>query len=114
MSERSIEIVHLDRSRWHDYSDIDIVLAVREFNKKIFSHKPASKLINGWKAKVPVICNPVSTYRWIGSRGEDFLEVESYEQLLETIDLLKESTTVRPPVYVSLKKNRIPIWRSNA
>ncbi|MBP3193941.1 hypothetical protein [Natronogracilivirga saccharolytica] len=88
MADRGIEIVHLDRSRWHDYSDIDIVLAVREFNKDIITHKPASKLINGWKAKVPVICNPESTYRWIGSRGEDFLEVENYEQLIDAIDLL--------------------------
>ena len=90
MSERGIEIVHLDRSRWNDYSDIDIVLAVREFNKKIIPHKPASKLINGWKARVPVICNPESTYRWIGSRGEDFLEVENYEQLLDAIDVLSK------------------------
>jgi len=92
MSDRGIEIVHLDRSRWNDYSDIDIMLAVREFNKKIITHKPASKLVNGWKANVPVICNPESTYRWIGNRGEDFLEVEDYRQLIDAIDFLSDNS----------------------
>ena len=89
MEEREIEIVNLDRSRWNDYSDIDIVLAVREFNKKPLIHKPASKLINGWTARVPVICNPESTYRWVGENGQDYIEVESYDQVINAIDKLR-------------------------
>jgi len=101
MSDRAIEIVQLDRSRWNDYSDIDIVLAVREFNKKVITHKPASKLINGWKARVPVICNPESTYRWVGENGKDFIEIESYDQLLSAIDKLREDKNL----YHELIKN---------
>jgi len=90
MKKRNLELVQLDRTCWNDYSDIDIVLAVRNFNKGLITHKPPSKLINAWHAGVPVICNPEASYRWIGSKDENYLEVDSYESLFHAIDRLAE------------------------
>jgi len=90
MQKRGVEIVKMDKTCWNNYSEIDVVLAVRAFNSKILTHKPPSKMINAWSAGVPVICNPEASYRWFGNPGKDYLEIETYEQLLEAIDTLRE------------------------
>lgn len=43
-------------SRWHDYSDVDVVLAARAFGRpNSYAWKPATKLYNAWHAGVPAI-----------------------------------------------------------
>jgi len=39
-----------DNTRWHDYSDVDLVIAIRDFSSARHLHKPATKLYNvGWQ-----------------------------------------------------------------
>ena len=90
----------LDTS-WNDYRDVDAVIAVRSFDPvrgwltRGFSHKPATKLYNAWLAGAIPILGRESAYRRTGQPGKDYLEVNSFSNLLETLDRLKADTLLR-------------------
>jgi hypothetical protein len=81
-------------ARWNDYSEIDVMVAIRSFrNGEKFLHKPASKLYNAWLAKVPAILGVESAFRAEGEPGLNYLEVSSYEQLLQALRDLKNDSS---------------------
>ncbi|MCI5177836.1 MAG: hypothetical protein D3911_00665 [Candidatus Electrothrix sp. AW3_4] len=80
--------VAMERRGWNDYSEIDIALAIRRFSRDTFPHKPPSKLINSWWAEVPLIAGKDSAYSQIGTEGEHYIAVDSYEQMLAAIKML--------------------------
>ena len=83
--------VAMERRGWNDYSEIDIALAIREFSSEdMFPHKPPSKLINSWWAEVPLIAGKDSAYSQIGTKGEHYIAVDSYEQMLAAIKMLAQ------------------------
>ncbi len=67
---------------WHDYQHVDAVLAT----------KPASKLINAWKAGVPALLGPEPAYRELRTSPLDFLEAASAEAVLDSIDRLQQES----------------------
>jgi hypothetical protein len=79
--------------RWHDYSQTDVVVAVREFGAAADpanpvldpNSKPPSKLINAWLAGVPAVLGEESSFRSIRRSPLDYLEVGSVAQLRETL-----------------------------
>ncbi len=75
--------------RWHDYSDIDAVLAVRDFSRSRHIHKPATKLYNAWLAGVPLLTGSDSSCAAEGTDGIDYLRVDSPARLLECLERLK-------------------------
>lgn len=76
------------RSEWNDYSEIDVVIAVRRFDYQgEFLRKPPSKLVNGWLAGVPVIVGQESAYQALYQSEKDYIEVTSID---ETLDALKQ------------------------
>ncbi|TSA29349.1 MAG: glycosyltransferase family 1 protein [Verrucomicrobiaceae bacterium] len=81
--------------RWHDYSDVDCVLAIRDFTKSRQLHKPATKLYNAWLAGVPFIGGRDSAYASDGRCGVDYLRADSPEQLLSHLRRLKEDPEFR-------------------
>ena len=74
--------------RWADYSDIDLVVAVRP---PVGSHtgKPASKLYNAWRAGVPALLGPEPAYRELRTDPLDYIEVGSVDEALAAIDRLR-------------------------
>jgi len=80
-----------DDSVWSDYSDIDLVIAVRPERNDLHTNKPALKLYNAWIAGVPAILGKECAYREIGSRGEDYIEVNSLEDAKRAITQLIET-----------------------
>jgi hypothetical protein len=49
--DKDFEFITPDCSSWNDYSDVDAVVAIRNFkNKDLFPNKPNSKLTNAWCA----------------------------------------------------------------
>lgn len=80
---------------WNDYHDVDAVVAVRSFNpwqRRLsggFAHKPATKLYNAWLSGSIPILGAESAYRQTGQRGQNYVEVKSFQGLLENLDLLK-------------------------
>lgn len=89
------DVAQID-SRWNDYSDIDVVVAVRSFNPhQTYPNKPATKLINAWLAGVPAVMGAESAYRAEGQANVNYLEVASPTQLLAALKQLKTSPALR-------------------
>lgn len=87
-----MELVHKGADAWNDFSDVDIVLGLREIGSRPFNTKPPTKLINSWLAGVPFIGGADSAYMQIGSPGFDYLRVTSREQLAQAIETLKQDS----------------------
>lgn len=52
LRERGVTFVNRFQGWWHDYREIDAVLAVRDCPPVVLATKPASKLVNAWTAGV--------------------------------------------------------------
>ncbi|MGK7894500.1 MAG: hypothetical protein AB4372_12955 [Xenococcus sp. (in: cyanobacteria)] len=81
---------------WNDYSDVDVVLALRKFGYS-WDHtwKPANKLYNAWLGGVPAILGQESSYQAERKSELDYLEVASYQQLISAIKRLKGDQELR-------------------
>ncbi len=75
---------------WNDYSEVDLVVAVRPPNRGLWTSKPATKLVNAWRAGVPALLGPEWAYRELRRHPLDYLEVDSVEEALAAIDHLRE------------------------
>jgi glycosyltransferase involved in cell wall biosynthesis len=88
--------------QWADFSDVDVVLAVRRFDpNSSYDWKPATKLYNAWHAGVPIILGRESAFRAERKSEYDYLEVTSVE---ETIAALKQLQT-QPELRQEMIKN---------
>lgn len=84
------------RDEWNDYSKIDAIVAVREFNASTdYSWKPASKLYNSWRAGVPALLGPEAAYQAERKSELDYIEVNSIDELLFSLNKLKENPQMR-------------------
>jgi len=87
--------------RWHNYSEIDAVIAVRSlshqqlFLSKNYLSKPATKLYNAWLAGVPAILGCESAYRAERRNELDYLEVSSPEDILSVLQKLRDDRALR-------------------
>lgn len=104
MASMGLNYISRDRERWNDFSNIDILLGIRQFGTKhIYPNKPPSKLINAWWAEVPLISGTDSAYEEIATPGQDYLYVHSYEELLDTLNHFKNN----PGFYSMIVNNGI-------
>ncbi len=76
---------------WNDYRQVDLVVAVRPPDRRLWTSKPATKLANAWRAGVPALLGPEWAYRELRRDPLDYLEVESVEETLAAIDRLRAS-----------------------
>jgi Glycosyl transferases group 1 len=91
-----------DRPNWHDYHDIDVTISVRDFETHGITDdpvlnadsKPASKLINSWRAGVPAIVGRESAFRRARRTGLDFIEVESLDDLRGALATLRANPSL--------------------
>jgi hypothetical protein len=74
-----------------DYSDVDVVVAVRSFQRRGFIRKPASKLYNAWIAGVPALLGVEFAFREERRSELDFIEVTSCQAAISAIRRLKAS-----------------------
>ncbi|NET02695.1 MAG: glycosyltransferase family 4 protein [Sphaerospermopsis sp. SIO1G1] len=88
-------------NQWNDYSNIDIIVAVRSFGQSTYTHKPASKLVNGWHAGVPCILAPESAFMTIRKSELDFIAINSIGEIIEGVKKLKNN----PQLYLSMIQN---------
>lgn len=78
-------------SGWHDYTEVDAVLAVRAIHATELSTKPASKLVNAWAAGVPALLGDEPAFRELRRDPRDYLEVHSPEDAVAAVRRLRES-----------------------
>ena len=74
---------------WHDYSEADLVLAVRDLTKQDALIKPASKLVNARIAGTPAILGPEPAFRDLRRSDLDYFEVRTPEDVLAAVRRLK-------------------------
>lgn len=87
---------HSLNPRWHDYSQIDAIVAVRSFGKdNLYQNKPTTKLYNAWLAGVPAILGYESAYRTEGNPNQNYLEVTSVDELLSALIRLRQDLKLR-------------------
>lgn len=88
----------LPLERWHDYSQTDVVVAVREFGAASNSDnpvldpnsKPPSKLINAWLAGVPAVLGQESSFRSVRRSPLDYIEVGTQDELRAALLRLRQ------------------------
>lgn len=90
-------IVVDDPKEMSDYSEIDAILAVRNLGQQV-SHKPAQKLINAWRAGVPVLLGCEVGYRELKHSNLDYLEVNSADDVVAGLKRLRDDIEFREVV----------------
>lgn len=103
-SETGVRLEIRGADRWHDYSDVDLVLAIRDFSKARHLHKPATKLYNAWLAGVPLIGGGDSAYAAEARAGSDYLVVHSAEECIHLVKQLRDNPVLRDSIVKSGQK----------
>jgi hypothetical protein len=86
-----IEFRNLSSDAWSNYSDVDVLLGVRSFDRTRYTYKPPSKLLNAWHARIPLVAGFDSAFAQVGRPGCDYLRVRTFDEAIETIRLLREN-----------------------
>jgi hypothetical protein len=103
-NETGVELEIRGADRWHDYSDVDLVLAVRDFSRSRHLHKPATKLYNAWLAGVPLIGGSDSAYAAEAEAGSDYLAAHSTEDCIRLVKELRDIPSLRNRIVESGQK----------
>ncbi len=108
------------KERWHDYTQVDVVIAVRNFHDKSgYSWKPATKLYNAWLAGVPAILGVESAFQAERKSELDYIEVRSASEAIAALKKLKENPDLRQAMVENGKiraeeikpENLTKLWR---
>jgi hypothetical protein len=86
---------------WHDYSAVDVVLALRPIGNREHTHKPATKLYNAWLAGVPAILSPDYAFRELRRDALDYIEVDSVADACQALLRLRND----PGLYAAMVAN---------
>lgn len=86
---------------WHDYSTVDLVLAVRPPDRRLHTPKPATKLVNCWRAGVPALLGPEYAYRELRRSELDYIEIASLADAKAAVTRL----AVDPGLYRAMVAN---------
>lgn len=89
-----------NRDKWNDYRETDLILAVRKLYPLLLDTKPASKLINAWRAGSVALLGEESAFRAIGMPNEDYFEVNNPHEVLQIVDRLKRN----PALYERMRQ----------
>jgi len=90
LAEAGFEFVARPPEQWHDFSDIDIALGIRDFSHRRHSHKPANKLLNAWIAGVPFVGGRDSAFEQVGTAGETYMCATSVDEVMQALRRLRD------------------------
>lgn len=79
---------------WNDYSEVDVIVAIRKDTSSLYPRKPASKLINAWAAGVPAILGPEQAYRELRRTPLDYIEATNAQEVSAAIDQLRANSAL--------------------
>jgi hypothetical protein len=80
-----------DRVSWHDYSDLDLILAVRDIPPSHLQLKPVNKLTNAWAAGVPALLGPEPAIEAIRRSRLDYIPVITPADVFGALATLRET-----------------------
>jgi hypothetical protein len=81
--------------QWHNFREVDVVVAIRGFDHHRHTHKPPTKLFNAWHAGVPVILGHESAYEAERKNAHDYLEVHTFSEVIAALRRLKDDPALR-------------------
>jgi|GEM_PF-272028 len=84
-------VIQEEREQWHDYSDIDAVIAVRDGLPYFLAGKPPAKLFNAWRAGCLAFVGSEPAFHHYRQSEDDFIHVINAEELLDRIRVIKET-----------------------
>lgn len=91
LADIGVELVmRADSERWHDFSDLDLFLAVRHDTRYCIRTKPATKLVHAWLTGCVALLGDEPSYRYWGEDGRDYFQVRTPEEAIEVVRRLKE------------------------
>ncbi|BAZ16524.1 hypothetical protein NIES4071_84010 [Calothrix sp. NIES-4071] len=93
--------------QWHDYSEADLVLAVRDLTEKDALVKPASKLINAWAAGVPALLGPEPAFQNLRQSHLDYIEVKTPTEALSSIRRLLNDPSLYEQMVINGQKRAV-------
>ncbi|HEY7090387.1 MAG TPA: glycosyltransferase [Tepidisphaeraceae bacterium] len=79
----------LNETRWNDRSQVDVIVAIRSFDRNRYDRKPPSKLIDAWHSGVPMIAGWDSAFEQIATPGIEYLRADSLDAAVEAIRRLQ-------------------------
>jgi hypothetical protein len=88
----------VSKDRWNDFSDVDVVIAIRSFDDRDYKDKPATKLYNAWCAGIPAILGAESAYQAERKSDLDYFEARSIDDVINTLRLLRDNNELRQQV----------------
>jgi hypothetical protein len=91
LAELGLNWMIIPRNRWYDYSEVDAIVAVRSFDQKDYTDKPATKLYNSWHAGVIPILGQESAFESERKTDLDYFEVNSVDQAIALLKDLKNN-----------------------
>lgn len=97
LEEKGYELIVNDRDgrpNWHDYSNIDVTLSVRNIPYEHLRLKPANKLINSWHAGTPAIVGPEPAVQALRQSTLDYFEVRRPDEVFEVLALLESQPAI--------------------
>ncbi len=108
----------MPREKWHDYSEVDAIIAVRQTDFATSNHKrvpatlctkrkPAAKLINAWLAGVPAILSPDIAFEDIRRTELDYLRAKNIPEIVENLKLLMSDPLLRSKMTENGKKRSV-------
>lgn len=86
---------------WDDYRELDVVLAVRPDERRLRFAKPATKLVNAWRGRVPAIIGVEYACREIRKSEDDYFEVRGANDALKALCRLRDD----PALYARMVAN---------
>jgi hypothetical protein len=87
---------HVPPDKWHDFSEVDVVVAIRDFiGKHRYANKPPTKLFNAWHAGVPAILGRESAYELERQGPLDYLEARTVPDLVAALRRLRDEPDLR-------------------
>lgn len=87
-------IIRSEPNLMSDFSDIDVVIAVRRIGK-VISNKPPTKLINAWRGGVPALLGCEIGFRETRENEYDYVEIDSVEDAIKALERLKNDVSYR-------------------
>jgi hypothetical protein len=85
----------VSRDRWHDYQNIDALVAVRSFQQQGYEWKPASKLFNAWHAGIPALLGQETAFQAERKSELDYIEVNSPGAIITALTRLRDDVKLR-------------------
>jgi len=86
---------------WPDYRAVDVLIAVRPPDRRLYLAKPATKLVNAWLAGVPAILGEEFAYRELRRSPLDYIEVASIDDARRAVRRLRDE----PILYQAMVDN---------